>query len=183
MKNKFLAATLGALLLCQSVMAQSDTLSQMQSLVNSLESKPIAQQTAQSQSTQASPQPQAQPTPSAQSIIEQRLETPLSINTATSPMTFESLVNYISNAIRIPIILKNFYASTTGGTTPVAGGAPMPMPAMAGGTQSGMQAGITQIGYVTFYANNEPARYVLDQLCGIRFVLESCRQYNCYLQI
>jgi len=164
MKNKFLATTLGALLLCQSVMAQSDTLSQMQSLVNSLESKPIAQQTAQSQSTQASHQPQAQPTPSAQSIIEQRLETPLSINTATSPMTFESLINYISNAIRIPIILKNFYASTSGGTTPTT--APTPMPTMGGNTAN-MTPGITQIGYVTFYANNEPARYVLDQLCGL----------------
>jgi len=171
MKHRILATTLGTLLLCQSLVAQaqSNTLSQMQSLVNSLETKPITQQTtqpqqAQSKSTQQQPQTQSQP--SVQSIIEQRLKTPLSINTATTPMTFESLINYISNAIRIPIILKNFYASTSGSTTPTMTPATMPTPAM-GGNMANMPPGITQIGYVTFYANNEPARYVLDQLCGL----------------
>ena len=165
MKNSVLATTLASLLLCQSLVAQaqSDTLSQMQSLVESLESKPtqqvqFARPTVVQQSQQQQTQPQ--PTPSVQSIIEQRLETPLSINTATTPMTFESLINYISNAIRIPIILKNFYASTTGSITP------QPMPA-TGGNTANMTPGITQIGYVTFYANDEPARYVLDQLCGL----------------
>jgi len=162
MKHRILATTLGALMLCQSVMAQSDTLSQMQSLVKSLESNTAVQSQQQVQFSKPTLQPQPKPLPSVQSIIEQRLETPLSINTAETPMTFESLINYISNAIRIPIILKNFYASTTGGTTPMTA----PMPA-TGGNMANMPAGITQIGYVTFYANNEPARYVLDQLCGL----------------
>jgi len=167
MKNRVLVTALASLLLCQSLVAQAqqDTLSQVQSLVESLEGKPTKQvQFAQPTIVQQQPQRQTQPTPSIQSIIEQRLETPLSINTAETPMTFESLINYISNAIRIPIILKNFYASTTGGTTPMT--APMPTPA-TGGSTANMIPGITQIGYVTFYANNEPARYVLDQLCGL----------------
>jgi len=167
MKTRVLATTLASLLLCQSLLAQaqqvyhgsSDTLSQMQSLVESLESKPT-KQVQFARPTVVQQRTQKQPTPSVQSIIEQRLETPLSINTATTPMTFESLINYISNAIRIPIILKNFYASTTGGTTP------MPIPA-TGSNTTNITPGITQIGYVTFYANNEPARYVLDQLCGL----------------
>ena len=161
MKHKILATTLATLLLCQSLMAQakSDTLSQMQSLVKSLEGKSTVQfQSAQLVKHPQQPKPQTQPKPSIQSIIEQRLETPLSINTAETPMTFESLINYISNAIRIPIILKNFYASTSGGTV-------APMPASSGTTN--IPFGITQIGYVTFYANSEPAKYVLDQLCGL----------------
>lgn len=167
LKHTVLATTLASLLLCQSLVAQaqSNSLAQMQSLVESLEGK-STQQVRFTQPTvvqHPNQQTQVQPKPSVQSIIEQRLETPLSINTAETPMTFESLINYISNAIRIPIILKNFYASTTGGTTPIAS---MPMPA-TGGNIANMTPGITQIGYVTFYANNEPARYVLDQLCGL----------------
>jgi len=168
MKHRVLATALGTLLLCQSLVAQaqSDSLTQVQSLVESLEGNPAKQtQSVQFAQPTVFQKPPAKPTPSVQSIIEQRLETPLSINTATTPMTFESLINYISNAIRIPIILKNFYASTSG-ATPMVGGAPIPMPA-TGGVTGGMTPGITQIGYVTFYANNEPARYVLDQLCGL----------------
>jgi len=166
MKHRILSISLSSLFLCQTIMAhpQSDALYKKQHLAKSSDYKLIKKlqlepkKSHQQQKTQVQ---QRQPL-SIQYTIEQRLETPLSINTATTPITFESLINYISNVIRIPIILKNFYASTASGIVSTS----ITMPTTSNNTTN-MLPNITQIGYVTFYADNEPARYVLDQLCGL----------------
>ena len=108
--------------------------------------------------------------------IERKLYKPITIN--VSNVSFEYLFSLISNYAKVPIVLKDFEsASTTGSSTtsptPTGGatvGSTAPMPVGAGTTGSSATTfvgGSSKFGYVSYYTENKPVKYVLDELCGL----------------
>ena len=114
--------------------------------------------------------------------IERKLYKPITIN--VSNVSFEYLFSLISNYAKVPIVLKDFEsASTTGssttstssptltGGTTVGSTAPMPVGAGTTGTTTSTTStfvgGSSKFGYVSYYTENKPIKYVLDELCGL----------------
>lgn len=106
---------------------------------------------------------------------ERKLYKPITIN--VNNVSFEYLFSLISNYAKVPIILRDFESSgttsssggVTGGTTGgPSGGAATPMPAGVGSPGSSATiGGSSKFGYVSYYTENKPIRYVLDELCGL----------------
>jgi hypothetical protein len=109
--------------------------------------------------------------------IERKLYKPITIN--VNNVSFEYLFSLISNYAKVPIVLKDFESATgsstssptpTGGTT-VGPTTPMPVGAgttgTSGTTTSAFVGGSSKFGYVSYYTENKPIKYVLDELCGL----------------
>jgi hypothetical protein len=111
--------------------------------------------------------------------IERKLYKPITVN--INNVSFEYLFSLISNYAKVPIILKDFESgtATSGGT--ISGGmtgniptAPMPAGGVASGTSTTNTSiantsigGSSKFGYVSYYTENKPVKYVLDELCGL----------------
>jgi len=121
-------------------------------------------------------------TASIKDEVERKLYKPITIN--VNNVSFEYLFSLISNYAKVPIILKDFEnASSTsalpsvlpaGGSTaitPMPGrpGAPRTAPTTNTGTTATSTAvgGLSKLGYVSYYTENKPIMYVLDELCGL----------------
>ncbi|MBX0310745.1 MAG: hypothetical protein JHC31_02895 [Sulfurihydrogenibium sp.] len=114
--------------------------------------------------------------------IEKKLYKPITIN--VNNVSFEYLFFLISNYAKIPIILKDFEsapsssaASTTttptstlppsGTTTPMSIGTIGTGTGTSGTSVSTFVGGLSKFGYISYYTENKPIKYVLDELCGL----------------
>jgi len=158
-------------------------------LKNIMEAKQMPSQQQSSQPSGSLTQSlQQMQTASIKDEMERKLYKPITIN--VNNVSFEYLFSLISNYAKVPIILKDFEnASSTsalpatspaatspaGGTT---GTATTPMPGMPGApraptTNTGTTTmptavgGSSKLGYVSYYTENKPIMYVLDELCGL----------------
>jgi len=83
--------------------------------------------------------------------IERRLDTPVSVN--VKDVSLEYLFSVLSNQVKLPIVFYNFQATEQ---------------------RDGVTGGVTEqqrdkalLGQVTYYAENKPFRYVLDELTAL----------------
>jgi hypothetical protein len=146
-----------------------------------MENQPINQVPSQQQSqlknqssTSLTQSLQQMQTISIKDEVEKRLYKPITIN--VNNVSFEYLFSLISNYVRVPIILKDFESSTSSTSTPTSisplGGSVPISTSTGAGTGSGTSApvfvgGSSRFGYVSYYTENKPIKYVLDELCGL----------------
>jgi hypothetical protein len=115
-------------------------------------------------------------TASIKDEIERKLYKPITIN--VNNVSFEYLFSLISNYAKVPIVLKDFESTTSSTSTSASapplggatGGTTAPMPVGAGTSGSSTPAfvgGSSKFGYVSYYTENKPIKYVLDELCGL----------------
>jgi type II secretory pathway component GspD/PulD (secretin) len=147
-----------------------------------METKQPAQQQTNQPSGQSSSQPSGNLTQSLQQMqtasikdeIERKLYKPITVN--VNNVSFEYLFSLISNYAKVPIVLKDFESttsSTSTSTLPLSGsmgGSTAPMPVgtgTSGTTTTSFVGGSSKFGYVSYYTENKPIKYVLDELCGL----------------
>jgi type II secretory pathway component GspD/PulD (secretin) len=115
-------------------------------------------------------------TTSIKDEVEKRLYKPITIN--VNNVSFEYLFSLISNYAKVPIILKDFEStssstSTSASASPLGGTTAETTTSIPTGAETSRTAtptfvgGSSKFGYVSYYTENKPIKYVLDELCGL----------------
>jgi type II secretory pathway component GspD/PulD (secretin) len=131
---------------------------------NIMETRQPIQQSSDQQSGNLTQSLQQMQMISIKDEIERKLYKPITVN--VNNVSFEYLFSLISSYAKVPIVLKDFEnTSSTTPTSPMGIGSP-PI-GMLGSATPTFVGGSSKFGYVSYYAENKPIKYVLDELCGL----------------